>query len=195
VPWRARTIVQLPVRWRARRPQLKRDPLDSARAGLRAMRKSLFVLGHTLVLCSSQSRAQTPATGGALIEFRAVRTTPAPGFSFVKSVADTSFYLADSTFISDEDIEDAGTDTSALNPGLLMLEVRLKPSAAARLHDFTQRHVGERLAVLLNGELTGPPPRIMDPIPGPTLSIFGLPLSKKGEQFAAAIAARWHSRH
>jgi len=27
VPWRARTIVQRQVRWRARRPQLKRDPL------------------------------------------------------------------------------------------------------------------------------------------------------------------------
>ena len=159
------------------------------------MGKSLFVLGHTLVLSWSQSRAQTPAPGGALIEFRAVRTTPAPGFRLVKLVSDTAFYLADSTLISDEDIEDARTDTSALNPGLLMLEVRLKPSAAARLQDFTQRHVGERLAVLLNGELSGPPPRIMDPISGPTLSISGLPRSKKAEQFAAAIAARWHSGH
>ena len=159
------------------------------------MRKSLFVLGHALVLCCSQSLAQTPASAGTLIEFRTVRTTPAPGFSLVKSVNDSSFYLADSAFISDEDIEDARTDTSALNPGLLMLEVRLKPSAAARLREFTQHHVGERLAVLLNGELSGPPPRIMDPISGPALNISGLPLSKKAQQFAAAIAARWHSGH
>jgi hypothetical protein len=37
VPRRARTNVQLQVRWRARRPQLKRDPLGSARIGGRPL--------------------------------------------------------------------------------------------------------------------------------------------------------------
>ena len=44
MPWRARTIVQLQVRWRARRPQLKRDPLGSTAV------KSVNLLGWLLFL-------------------------------------------------------------------------------------------------------------------------------------------------
>ena len=157
------------------------------------MRRSLLMLGEIVVLACSQALAQTPAHTSKLIEFRAVNANPAPGFYAVKSGNDTTFYLADSALISDDDIEDATTDTSALNPGVLILKVRFKPSAGARLREFTQHHVGERLAVLLNGELDGTPPRIMDPISGPSVMIT-LPLDKSAA-FAAAVTARWHSGH
>ena len=158
------------------------------------MPRSLFVLGSMLALTSSLARAQTPASSGKLIEIRGVRTTPTPGFRLKKASNDSSYYLADSALISDDDIEGARTDTSSLNPGRLMLKVRLKPSAAARLHEFTQRHVGERLAVLFNGELSGTPPIIRDAISGPTFTIEGLP-SVTSQQFAAAVAARWPTEH
>ncbi len=158
------------------------------------MRRSPIMLGHIFVLCCSQTLAQMPAPGGKLIELRAVRTTPARGFSVVKSVNDTSFYLADTALITDDDILDAQTDTSASNPGVLILRVHLRPGAAARIHDFTKRHVGKRLALLLAGELSGPPPIIRDAISGPVLNIEGSP-SPRSQQFAAAVAARWPSGH
>jgi preprotein translocase subunit SecD len=151
------------------------------------------MFGEIVVLTCSQGLAQTPAHTSKLIEFRAVNASPAPGFHAVKSVNHATVYLADSPLISDDDIEDATTDTSALNPGLLILNVRFKPSAGARLRDFTQHHVGELLAVLLNGELDGTPPRIMDPISGPSVMIT-LPLDESAA-FAAAVAARWPSAH
>jgi len=158
------------------------------------MHRSLFVAGQIVVLASSQALAQTPSSTRNLIELRAVNAAPAPGFHPMKSVNDTVFYVADSALLSDDDIQDATTDTSALNPGHLILEVRLKPSAAARVHEFTQHHVGDRLAVLFNGELSGSPPIIRDPISGPALQFEGPPVDKTG-QFAAAIAARWYSAH
>ena len=155
------------------------------------MYRSLLMLGELVVLTCSQALAQTPAHTNKLIELRAVHATPAPGFHAVKSVSDTTFYVADSALVSDDDIDAATTDTSALNPGLLILNVRFKPSAGARLREFTRHHVGERLAVLLNGELDGTPPRIMDPISGPNVMIT-LPLNKSAA-LAAAVTARWHS--
>jgi preprotein translocase subunit SecD len=127
-----------------------------------------------------------------LIEIRAARRSPAPGFRLKKSNNDSSFYVADTALVSDDDIQDASTDTSALNPGLLILNVRLKPSAAARFHEYTKGHVGQFLAVLFNGELSGSPPIIRDAISGPALTIAGLPPS---QQFAAAVAARWPAGH
>src|SRR2546430_3905824 len=49
----------------------------------------------------------------------------------------------------------------------LVLRMRLTPGAASRLNEFTQHHIGERLAVLLNGELSGALPVIRDPVSSP----------------------------
>jgi preprotein translocase subunit SecD len=158
------------------------------------MSRSLLALGAILLLGCSQVLAQAPAPSGSLIEIRAVSTVPASGFRLKKSTNDNSFYVADTALVSDDDIQEASTDTSALNPGVLLLYVRLKPGAAARLHEFTQRHVGERLALLFNGQLTGTPPIIRNAIAGPTLTITGPP-SATSQQFAAAVTARWPSAH
>lgn len=155
------------------------------------MRRSLVTLGSIVVLGWAPIRAQTLASKGTLIEIRAVRKGPAPGFRLQKSVNDSSFYLADTALLSDDDLQEVRTDTSALNPGLLILNVRMKPSAAARVHEFTERHVGDSLAVLVNGELSGTPAIIRDPISGPLFTI-----SVRGSQrFAAAVAARWPTAH
>ena len=108
----------------------------------------------------------------------------------MKSAEGTSFYLADTALVSDDDIITARTDTSARNG--LVLEIRLKPAAAARFQEFTEHNIGGRLAVLLNGQLSGTLPRILDPISTPRLTLVGLPPGE-AQRFAAPVAARWHS--
>ena len=155
------------------------------------MGRTLFLLGYIALLSCSQTVAQTPARKAQLFEFRAARTTPAAGYPLAKSANGTRFYIAETVLISEDDIVSASVDTSALNSGVV-LEVRLDSSAAVRLQKFTQHHVREYLALFLNGELSGTPPRIMDPISGPALTLTGLP-SADAHRLAAAVAARRHS--
>src|SRR5882762_10216549 len=128
----------------------------------RLMKRSLGWLACIYLVCGSQASTQTPARPHSLIELRAFRDRSAAGYSVKRSVDDTSFYLADRPLVSDDDIAEASTDTSAANG--VVLRMRLKPSAASRLNKFTQHHIGERLAVLLNGELSGALPVIRDPV-------------------------------
>src|SRR5260221_2258765 len=148
-----------------------------------------WLVGIYLVCCS-QASTQTPARSHSLIEFRAVRDRSAAGYSVKKSVDDTSFYLADRPVVSDEDIADASTDTTVAND--LVLRIRLTPSAASRLNRFTRQHIGERLAILLNGELSGALPVIRDPVSSPLA--MDLRVSPAvAHRFAAAVMAPWHS--
>ena len=96
------------------------------------MCRSLLALGSSVVLCCSQILAQAPAPGGNLLEIRAVSTVPAFGFHLTQSTTDSSFYVADTALVSDDDIQEARTDTSALNPGVLLIYLHLKPAAAAQ---------------------------------------------------------------
>ena len=157
------------------------------------MRRYVLPLGSLLLLACGQDREQASAQSGSLIEIHAVRTTPAPGFGVKKSINDSSFYLADTALIADEAIESASTGTSSLNPDVLIVNVQLKSGGAARLHEFTQRHVGDPLAVLCDGELCGSPPIIRSAISGERF-MMTLPLATS-QRFAAAIGARWPSTH
>ena len=154
------------------------------------MKRSLGWLACIYLVCCSQASTQTPARSHSLIELRAVRDRSAAGYSVKKSVDDTGFYLADRPVVSDDDIAEASTDTSAANG--LVLRIRLKPAAASRLNKFTQHHIGERLAVLLNGELTGALPVIRDPVSSPLEMDLRL-RPAAAHRFAAAVSARWHS--
>ncbi len=118
--------------------------------------------------------------------------TPAPGYPLVRSVGDTNYYIADTAIVSDDDIADARADTNTLNG--LVIKIRLKPPATSRLHEFTQRHLRERLAGFLNGELSGTPALIVSPVKEDALTLeVGRPAGFNAQQFAVAIAARWHS--
>lgn len=177
---------------RAARPHLKREPLDSAhhepKGGL--MKRSLAWLACIYVVCCARASTQTPARGHSLIELRAVRDKSAAGYSVRKSVDNTRFYLANGALVSDDDIAEASTDTSAANG--LVLGIRLKAGAASKLNEFTQHHIGERMAVLLNGELSGAPAVIRDPVSSPFEMDLRLPPAVR-HRFAAAVAARWRA--
>src|SRR6266853_442418 len=153
------------------------------------MSRTLFLLGCICLLCWSQKVAQTSVGEGAL-EFRAARTTPAVGYPIVKSLNGTPFYVSHTTLFSADDFESAKVDTSAAN-GILLV-ARLQPRADARFQEFTKHHVGEYLAILLNGELVGTPPRIMDPVSKSTFLLSGLPPAE-AQRIAAAVTARNHS--
>jgi len=89
------------------------------------MKGSLGWLACIYLVCCSQASTQTPARSHSLIELRAVRDRSAAGYSVKKSVDDTGLYLADRPVVSDDDIADASTDTSAANG--LVLRMRLTP--------------------------------------------------------------------
>jgi preprotein translocase subunit SecD len=152
-------------------------------------RTLLASVGYICFVSVSQAAAQTPIRH-ALIELRPARVTPSAGYSVVKSASDTTFYLTDTALISDDDIAGARTDSSARNG--LFVEFRLRTAAAARVQQFTRHHLGERLALLLSGELNGTPARIADEIPGTVVSVVRLPTGN-AHRFAAAVAARWRS--
>ena len=95
----------------------------------RIMKRSLRWLASIYLVCCSQASTQTPARPHSLIELRAVRDRSSAGYSVKKSLDDTSFYLSDRSVVSDDDIAEASTDTSAANG--LVLRMRLKPSAAS----------------------------------------------------------------
>ncbi len=156
------------------------------------MKRSLGLFTGICLVCCSQASAQTPARRHSLIEFRPARLAPAPGYALVKSIGDTSYYVADSVVVSDDDIADARADTSALNG--LVIKIRLKAPAAVRFQEFTERHLRNHLAVFLNGALSGSPALIVDTLSGGTFTLVGRPAGDV-QQFAAAVAARWHSGH
>src|SRR6185295_9086802 len=63
VPWRARTIVQRQLRWRARRPQLKRDPLGSS--AMTMVTRSLLIFSLLVAGRAAPAYAQDePARSG-----------------------------------------------------------------------------------------------------------------------------------
>lgn len=156
------------------------------------MSRSLGLFAFICLVCYSAAVAQTPTRGRSLIEFRPARMTRAAGYPLVKSVGDTTFYLANSALISDDDIVNATTDTSALNA--LVVTIHLTPSAASRLQEFTQRHLREYLAVYLNGQFNGSPALIVDTLSTSTLTLE-VARPADAQQFAAAVAARWPSGH
>ena len=154
------------------------------------MFRALVQLGCLCLLFRCDAVAQTSASRERL-EFRAARTTPAVGYPVAKSLNGTSFYLSDAALLTDIDFASATVDSTTSNG--IVLSVRLEPRAAARLQEFTQHHVGDYLAILVDGELLGTPPRIMDPVSQPAIEIGGLPPAD-ARRVAAAVAARRRSR-
>jgi preprotein translocase subunit SecD len=156
------------------------------------MKRSLGWLAGIYLVCCSRAVAQTPPRARSLIELRAVRDRPAAGYSVRQSIGDTTFYLAERPLVSDNDIVEASTDTTGGNS--VVLRIELKPGAASRLKEFTQQHIGEQLAVLLNGQLSGSPAVIRDPVSSPLEMDLRL-CPAPAHRFTAAVRARWHSGH
>jgi preprotein translocase subunit SecD len=137
--------------------------------------------------------AGAPGTRLALVEAHVARTTPAPGFVLTKSIADSSYYLQRQVVFDDRDITSARTASSTDG---LALSIHLSPQGVARLNEATRAHVGERIAVLIQGRLNNAAPirqRITLRPEQPLTMAVRLPKAD-ADRFAAAVAARWPSQ-
>jgi preprotein translocase subunit SecD len=151
------------------------------------MRSLSFATCALLVFCL-ESAAQGP--DHPIIELRLARTRAAPGY-LPRQLGDTAFYVSESILVSDPDIEHAGVDWWE---GRLVIHIRMTTPAAKRLADATKNHIGDRMAMLLDGEFIGAPTIVMG-ISGPTLQLEGIGPPAPVDQIAAEISARWPTHH
>jgi len=146
-----------------------------------------------VLLLATQACAQSTNPREVLIELRLARNTAAPGFAAMRSLGDTTFFVAGRAIVSDSDIVEANTINT--HDGLLV-RVRLTSSAAARLSAATKRHLGERIAVLTGGKLNGAP--VVKGALSATERMLDIALQlpqSDAARFASAVAARWPSGH
>ena len=140
---------------------------------LRIDRKSRFAVVHTLLslmmclclACATPRDADAPCP---VIEMRAVSDTP----------TDSSTPL-----VSTSDITGA---TASQADGEWTLNFTVTDDAAKRLHDFTEQHVGKKLALAVDGKVHDTP-RIASAITGNRYQISGLNRTD-AERMATAIS-------
>jgi preprotein translocase subunit SecD len=138
----------------------------------------------------SQSPAARPVRKGNLFELRIARHTPAPHYVLTKSVTDSTFYVQNRVIIADADIRAARTAPSTDG---VALTVHLTSDGATRFNQAVRAHVGERVAVFIQGRLNNAPviARGMQVTAAQPLTIAVHLPSADAQQFAAAVAARW----
>ena len=121
-----------------------------------------------------------------IIELRFAVTAPAPGH-VPRQLADSVFYVSEQVLLSDADIVRA--DTSRYE-GRVMIHVRLRPQAAARLEAETRDRIGDRVAVFFSGELHSAA-EILSALSASLGMVVGGIESPKGDSVAAQVLARW----
>ncbi|MGH7530688.1 MAG: SecDF P1 head subdomain-containing protein [Gemmatimonadales bacterium] len=145
----------------------------------------------SLVTCV---RYQAADRGRLLIDVRLARDTAESGFMPMRSTSDTIFYLDRAHVVSDTDIQFARV---LLREEGFLIRARLTPSANSRHRTFLQQHVGERLAVILDGQLIGAPIiRIPPSDAQPSSAPYHLEISAKladstTQRIKALITTRW----
>ncbi len=151
------------------------------------MRSPSLAVCALLAFCV-EIHAQSPDR--PIIELRIARTSAAPGYA-PRQLADTTFYVSDSILVSDSDIQQAGTSWWE---GRLVVPIRLTSPAAKRFSDRTKSHIGDRMAILFDGEFTAAV-TIMTAINGPILQLEGIGPPAPVDRIAAEISARWPTHH
>jgi preprotein translocase subunit SecD len=146
------------------------------------------ILSLALLLLARSAQLNSQISTPPIIELRLAVTRATPGYA-PRQLGDSTFYVIDSVLFSDPDIRRADTTWSE---GRLMVPIRLTSEAAARITDRTKDHVGDRIAVFFNGELTSAI-ILVSPLVGQSLMLdaVGPP---KAQALAAQIVARWPPR-
>jgi preprotein translocase subunit SecD len=159
---------------------------------LRTATKSL-ILTVVLTLFASlevfaQEKSPQELSTRPTMELRIASTSPAAGRRPMKIPAqDTTFYVSDSSFVSDKQIVDVRSDSTAEG---LVLHVQLTPEGSSRMAKATSSHVGERGALIVDSRLLSAP-LIVQRVEPTRFTAF-LPLPKDvAREVAATIATRW----
>lgn len=140
-----------------------------------------------VALLASSAQLGAQSLTPPIIELRIAVTSPKPGYA-PRQLVDSTFHVSDSVLFSDVDIQRADTSWSE---GMLMVRFRLTSQAAARVADQTEKHVGDRVAVFYNGELTAAIPLASALSRQGLLDAMGPP---KALALAEQIVARWPRR-
>lgn len=143
----------------------------------------------TLALALTLSAGLAACSHEPTIGFRLASTSPATGRQPMKLAAgDTTFYVSDSSVLSDEDIVSVRRLPS---PDKLLLDVQLTPEGSARLKNATSSHIGERLALVIDSRLLSAP-LIKTAVGGEKLMVGAVNLPKElVTEAASTVEARW----
>lgn len=123
--------------------------------GVTETRLALHGLAIWAIALATSACAQGPGREASLIQLRLARNGPAPGFEFMHAPPPLNgVYVDERTVLSDDDIEQA---RAYVRPNGLVVSIVLTQDGASRLANLTRQHVGDRLAVILDGELVDAP--------------------------------------
>lgn len=160
---------------------------------LRTATKSLILaivltLFASLEVFAQEKSPQEPSTRPT-IEFRIASTSPAAGRRPMKLTAqDTTFYVSDSSFLTDEQIVDVRSVSTAEG---LVLHVQLTPEGSSRMAKAISSHVGDRGAMIVDSRLLSAPLIVGRVGPNTTFTAFLLLPKDVAREVAASIATRW----
>lgn len=123
------------------------------------------------------------------IDWRIASTSPTAGWKpMTLAAGDSTFYVSDSSIISDADIAEL---TSSKTDNGLLLAIQLTPEGASRLEQATSSHINDRLAVIVASRFVNAPV-IASPVGSGGQLTVALPLSgEASKEVAAALGARW----
>jgi preprotein translocase subunit SecD len=97
------------------------------------------------------------------LEFRIVEEEPGSGLTeMVFEPTGEHLYLSDEVAVNQLDIDSA---VAANRDGRWVVDLILTPAGGQKFGELTERNVGKRCGIVLNGELVSAP-RIMEPIRG-----------------------------
>ena len=95
------------------------------------------------------------------LEFRIAEDEPAPGLTEMEfDPTGESFYLHDEVLVDQSDVDSA---VVIMHDGRPAVELLLTSVGTRKFEDLTERNVGKRCGMVLNGQLVSAP-RIMTPI-------------------------------
>ena len=149
-------------------------------------------VSFALMLCTQDQGARP---GRPLIDLRLASDTVESGFLPMRAPSDTIFYVDRAHVVSDSDIQSASVVLK--KDGFLLIQARLTPSAMSRYDTVVKQHVGERLAIILDGQflgapiIVGPPPPNTQPSSDPYVDISVQLADSTARRIKALIIARW----
>ena len=143
-----------------------------------------FILAFGLTL----SAALGACASGPMIDWRIASTSPATGWEPMTLAAeDTTYYVSDSSILSDADI--AGVQSKIIAKGLL-LDIQLTPEGSSRFEKGTSSHIDDRVAIIVDSRFINAP-IIKTPITTDKITVPLLLSGEASKEVAAALAARW----
>ncbi|GLZ36785.1 hypothetical protein [Actinokineospora sp. NBRC 105648] len=101
---------------------------------------------------------------------------------------DGSLYTVGPSIADISRLEDVKAESTENGTGWVVT-IKLSADAAAKFGSWTAEHVGERLAIVVDGKLVSAP-QIASPIPGGEVQISGNFTEKSAKQLAADISGK-----